>query len=77
VVSKDKREKNHFIFNLKYNTLLDVVVQACNPSTWEAEARELQVQGQPMVYSETQAKTKQTRHCDKNPIIPCFFKRMP
>jgi hypothetical protein len=56
---------------------LDVVVQACNPSTWEADARELQVQGQPMVYSETQAKTKQTRHCDKNPIIPCFFKRMP
>jgi hypothetical protein len=40
-----------------------MVVRACNPSTREAEAGELRVQGQPGLYSETlsQNTNKQTK----------------
>lgn len=41
------------------NTWLGVVVCACNPSTWEAEAGGLGVQGQPGL-SETKKLKKQT-----------------
>jgi hypothetical protein len=42
-----------------------VVVHACNPSTWEAEAGKLPIGSQPELYSETlspkQNKTKQNK----------------
>ena len=39
-----------------------MVAHACNPSTWEAETRELQVLGQPQQHSEAL----------HNLVRPCF-----
>jgi hypothetical protein len=45
---------------------LYMVVHNCNPSTLEAEGRELQVPGQPKLHSETLSQTnKQTKKTGK------------
>lgn len=53
---------------------LGMVMQACNWSTWQAEARRSKVQGQPELYSETWAKKLKIREvalvwCMKDPEV--------
>lgn len=39
----------------------DLMLQACNPIIWEAEARESQIQGQPEPHRESLSPKKRTR----------------
>jgi hypothetical protein len=46
-------EKINRQFNTRKNTFPGVLVNDCNSNTWEAEARGLQVQGQPGLQSKS------------------------
>jgi hypothetical protein len=56
-----------FLNNTKHTQKLGVMVHACNPSTWEAEARGLWIQGQHGLHSKTLSQTQSIlKHWIKN-----------